>query len=332
MPAPDYTGSAAQDPRQVSLVIGTSAGAALELNQFRLVFQVRRGDYFNPNTVDVKVYNLSREYAQMLAQAEYTQLVLKAGYPGSYGQIFSGQISQRRIGRESQLDTYVAFTAADGDRAYNFATCVYTVPAGNAASNRALAGMLAAMQAAAGSQGITQGYAPSFQQDVFYRGRVYFGDAKDEIRDFCGSRNLLPSIQDGALTLIPDNNFIPGNPVVLSANTGMIGTPEQTINGIQVKCLLNPNIKIGQLVRIDGTVTPYRYPLDIGSLANNQFVAQTIKIDGAGMYYVMTANHEGDTRGQAWYSSLTCLSVDASVTAAYTQQLAVTDIGPVPSY
>jgi hypothetical protein len=31
-------------------------------------------------------------------------------------------IAQARIGRENQTDSYVDFTAADGDEAYNFST------------------------------------------------------------------------------------------------------------------------------------------------------------------------------------------------------------------
>ena len=39
-----------------------------------------------------------------------------------------------------------------------------------------------------------------------------------------------------------------------------------------------------------------------------------IKTNADGLYYVMRANHVGDTRGQDWYTDLLCLSVDATVT------------------
>ena len=36
--------------------------------------------------------------------------------------------------------------------------------------------------------------------------------------------------------------------------------------------------------------------------------------DQKGLYYVMVANHTGDTRGQNWYTDMTCLAVDATLT------------------
>ena len=60
--------------RQLSLIVADKSGAGLELNQFRVVFHVNRGDYQNPNTADIRVYNLSRKTANQLAAKEFTQL------------------------------------------------------------------------------------------------------------------------------------------------------------------------------------------------------------------------------------------------------------------
>ena len=93
----------------------------------------------------------------------------------------------------------------------------------------------------------------------------------------------------------------------------MIGIPEQTQNGIRVRCLLNPNIKIGQIIKIEGTINQFR--LDTASLAGvtNANIQRSNKLNGQGLYYVMYAQHTGDTRGNPWYTDLICLSVDATV-------------------
>src|SRR5258708_39231662 len=49
--------------RQLSLIVANKGGAGLELNQFHVTFHVNRGDYQNPNTADIRVYNLSRQTA-----------------------------------------------------------------------------------------------------------------------------------------------------------------------------------------------------------------------------------------------------------------------------
>ena len=50
--------------------------------------------------------------------------------------------------------------------------------------------------------------------------------------------------------------------------------------------------------------------------------------DGSGYYYVMVANHSGDTRGQPWYTDLTCLAVDATLIPDAIQQQAT---APAPN-
>jgi hypothetical protein len=45
----------------------------------------------------------------------------------------------------------------------------------------------------------------------------------------------------------------------------------------------------------------------------------------------MRADHTGDTRGQNWYSDLTCLSVDATVTNVEALN-ALFYTGPVPVF
>lgn len=38
----------------------------------------------------------------------------------------------------------------------------------------------------------------------------------------------------------------------------------------------------------------------------------SIKTNADGLYYVMVANHQGETRGDPWRTDLTCLAVDAT--------------------
>lgn len=124
-----------------------------------------------------------------------------------------------------------------------------------------------------------------------------------------------------------------GVPVITSA-TGMIGLPEQTQNGIRIKTLLNPNIKIGQAIKIDNkSVQGYRFGLGLSQQASNGMLDQTIKLNADGLYYVMIADHQGDTRGQEWYSDLLCLAIDASIPQNYIPRQGVNgDVGSIKRY
>jgi hypothetical protein len=95
----------------------------------------------------------------------------------------------------------------------------------------------------------------------------------------------------------------------------MVSVPEATDQGISVQILMNPLIKIGQRVQISSTdivqttIREQGYP----NYTSINYVASVSP--GLGVYRVMVAEHQGDTRENEWYSSLTCLQVDPSAAA-----------------
>lgn len=332
--------------RKLSLIVADKSGKGLELGNLRVVFEVRRGDTQTPNTCDVRVYNLSTATSNLLRHrgaSEFTQLSLKVAYQDQpLAQIFWGSIKQVRQGREDQKNSYIAITAADGDEPYNFAPVAFTLAAGSTPQN-AVASMLGVMAQASlgsptggsGGQTITQGYSPTLSTNRSIRGRCYYGMTKDELRDLAASQDCTWSIQDGKLTFIPKTGYIPGPPVLITPSTGLIGVPEQTQNGLAIRTLLNPAVKIGQTIKLDSTdINELRLGVDTQSVASNLTLQQgAAKQNADGLYYVMRAEHFGDTRGTAWYSDLTCLAVDATVTPpSSVAQAAVAPANAVPRY
>jgi hypothetical protein len=304
--------------RQLKLVVSSDT-QEIDFGALWCSFTVKRGDFQTPNNLTARIYNLSQQTANTISKQEFTTVTLSAGYPGDVGLLFQGSIKQFRQGRLNQLDSYVDITAADADEAYNFAPISATVPAGSEPDSiRSL--LQAAFAKASQSQAITQGYTPNFVPNQLVRGRVLYGMARDEARAFANQNQCKWSFQNGAVTYIPWVSYVPGGEVpVISVSTGLIGVPEQTQSGIHIKTLLNSSIKIGQLVKLDSQVNQFLFALDRPSQVNNAAIAMQNKLapssgDQQGLYYVMVANHTGDTRGQDWYTDFTCLSVDATLT------------------
>jgi hypothetical protein len=313
--------------RQINLVVATASGSGLDFGNFRCTFTVRRGDGQTPNSLDARIYNVSDATANTISKNEFTTISLSAGYPGGVGLLFRGNIVQFRKGRVNQLDSYVDITAADGDEAYNYAFMSTTVPANTTqGSIRDL--IQSSFARHSGSQAITAGYAPQFPQNTSIRGEVFCGMTRNICRNFADQNNCKWSFDNGALTFIPWNSYSPGTIPEISVNTGLIGVPEQTQAGINIRTLLNPAIKVGQLIQLKGTVNRFRFGLDLPSTATNGAVDQInpvtgqtesfglaaqIKTNSQGLYYVLGADHTGDTRGQNWYTDLTCLAVDATI-------------------
>lgn len=297
--------------RKATLIIGDDE-EALDLSEMRFRFAIRRGDIQTPNSCDVRIYNLSQTTAQKIKK-EFTRVLLQAGYEGNFGTIFDGTIKQIRRGRENPTDTYIDVTAADGDSAYNYSVTSISLAAGQTAPANAIETIIRGMA----MHGVNKGYVPdNLPGAPLPRGEVHYGMSRDILRKLASSSDAAWSIQDGKVDVIPLTSYKPSDEIpVITAATGMVGLPEQTQNGIRVRVLLNPKMKIGQLIKIDNkSILQMRYSMNNAIEAQQLTEALGHKLDDDGFYYVMIADHTGDTRGSAWYTDIICLAVDATMT------------------
>lgn len=318
--------------RKVSLTLNGENVEPIDFSALRFRFAIRRGDIQTPNSADIRVYNVAPDTAYR-AQKEFSRLILQAGYEGNYGVIFDGVIKQIRRGRESATDTYLDITAADGDSAYNFAIVNASLAAGSTPADQTNA-VMQGME----PWGVDPGYFPwdedaSPPQNGLPRGKVLWGMCRDAMREIGKNTGSSWSIQDGKVNFVPDNAYLPGEIPVINAATGMIGMPEQTQNGIKVKCLLNPNIKIGGVIKLDNaSIQQLRYGLAVADTPANLMNKEVVKTNDDGLYRVLVADHTGDTRGNDYYTDIICISVDGTIPLSYVNRLAVGDPGPVKPY
>lgn len=291
--------------------VGTGIRNGLDLSQFRIKFSVKRSDSPVPNTADIIVYNVDFESALRI-QREFTQVTLQAGYPGNFGVIFQGNIRQVIIGRESATDTFINIIAGDGDRAYNFAIVNTSLAKGSKASDQINTAITAMTE-----KGVTEGFVDDLPVNELPRGKVMFGSAKKFLRNIAKTTERSWSIQDGKVNFVYRTAYLPGEQVVITSKTGMIGTPQQTNEGVNVKCLLNPNIQIAGRVYLDNeNIQIQKLNLEQIAAARGDVKAinalQPRKLNASGSYRVYVLEHQGDTRGTEWYTSLICLDIDIS--------------------
>lgn len=283
----------------------------LDLSNMRFSFDIKAMDVESPNNAAIRVYNLSHD-TEVRIRNEFSRVVLQAGYDNSFGKVFDGTIKQFRVGRLSSTDTYLDILAADGDLAYNWALVSRSLAAGSTVGDRIKASVDAMeKEGVQGSQvllNLTGGVLP--------RGKVLFGLPRVYMNQCARTSRSTWSIQNGQVKVIPLSGFLPDEVVVLNGQTGLIGRPEQTVDGIRARCLINPNIQVGGRVQIDNKAinqtlqqTPGAAPVPYNQWAGLQILAN-IATDG--IYRVLVIEYEGDTRGQPWYMDLVLLAIDAS--------------------
>lgn len=289
--------------RTCKLIVSGNDGTGLDLSELRIKFVVKRSDTMTPNVADIRVYNLEEQTAIRIRK-EFTKVTLQAGYQGNYGVIFQGNIKQVIVGRESATDTFIDIVAGDGDRAYNFAVVNATIAKGSTQTDQVNAAI-----GAMTPKGVTAGHLSDMPTSQLPRGKAMFGNARNYLRDAAQTTQSSWSIQDEKVTFVAKKAYLPGERVVLTSKTGMVGTPQQTNEGVNVKCLLNPNIKIASRIQIDNaSIARFKINLAVPNSAAN--IPAPLTADG--VYYVLVVEHAGDTRGVEWYSSLICLNIDVT--------------------
>lgn len=300
--------------RKATLVVSNGT-LGLNLSELRFKFQTCNSDAETPNMLYVRVYNLKKETASQIG-AEFNTVTIQAGYEnGNFGIIFQGTIKQTAAGRERNVDNYVDIWAADGDHFFNYGIANQSLAAGATPADVIKA--VVSAQVSGGqkikfsddAQGMITGGALGTVQTLS-RGKVLWGMARDYATDWTNTYGFRWSIQNGEFVLVRNTGYRPGEAVVLSSTTGLIGVPDATDGGVTARALLNPLIRIGCLVQIaQGDLN--RITTQQQGLKRKENPAATITT-AAGFYRVMQAEFSGDTRGQPWYVDLVCLAVDVS--------------------
>lgn len=299
--------------RRCSLLLLDGGDEALELSDLHVQFDIKQEDIGSPDNARIRVENLSRDMESQV-QKRYQRVVLQAGYWGApYGVLFTGTIKQFRKGRADAKTTYLEILAADGDIAYNYALLSETLAAGSTPKQRAdaIVKKMSEKDTKPGNIDMpnTGGITP--------RGKVLFGLGRVLLRQITNDRGASWNMLRGKLNITPLDGYLPGEAVVLSATTGLIGRAEQTEQGVLARCLINPQIRVGGLVMIDNKSinTIEAAPGEViagGQMPFDRYgpPQRFADIAADGLYRVYVAEFSGDTRGHEWYCDLIALAVN----------------------
>ena len=348
--------------RHFELQLLDQNGQGISLSDFKVTFNI---EWFNISTTTrvgtIKIYNLSATTSNMILGSEFSTVRLIAGYDGiaptvdasqvgvvrninqsdvgqtdgqNFGTIFTGDIRYSMTGKDNPVDSFVLIQAGDTDAAFITSITSQTIAAGYTVAdvNNALMKDFAAT-------GATEGRTPAMPPTVFPRGRVLHGLTRTFMDNVASQCNATWMFVDGKREMVTDDEVV-HEAIVLNSNTGLVGMPQQTMgNGVNVRCLINPNIRVNGLIQLDQK-SVYRTQLgsdDIalsggritdqnvdGNISLNGTTAQPASIATDGVYIVRGIMYTGDTRGQAWYMDMMCEArgaADLGTQAAYNRGL-----------
>lgn len=286
--------------RQYELIIGNyQTGQGLLITDLQVTFDISKSsdNKKKTNSATIEIYNLSDDHIKLLG-TDYPAAVFSAGFldTGGVKRLFSGQVTHVST-RKSGTERATQITMGTGYTELNHQVLSEFVPEGQppkAAAERLI-------KAIGADRGVFNG--TNLNNPLIY-GYPLSGTPKEMLDEICEKYSCNWQLDDGVV-YIHDNDR--GNSenfqlaYVISEGTGLIDTAYRVSGdrqrskkdkakkpGIQMKILLNPDIRAGDIIRLEDTL---------------------IK----GWFKVDTLRHSGGWRSPGWYTEIRATSLEKVV-------------------
>ena len=259
--------------RRYELQIGSDSQSVV-INNLQISFFVDKTITDEPNKSKIEIYNLNLENRNKLINKEFKKVVLFAGYDEPR-LVFAGEINNAYTTRKD-LDYITTLECGDGQTDYAKTKIYTTLKAGTKESD-VVKNCLDKMKKT------NKGAIDLPKEKTYQRAKILCGKPREFLKVIAKNNNANWHILDGNLNILPKDKVLSNTDgFVLSLDTGMIGSPEISDDGLKVSCLLNPKLNIGGLVRVKSILSEYD-----------------------GDYKIIKLSHSGDFLGDTWKTDLT---------------------------
>lgn len=268
--------------RRYTLTVGTTQIKGEPGSGLRIAFKVHKTIGTEPNTAEIKIYNLSKDTRDKM-KSRGSPVVLSAGYDQTEATIFSGD--SRAITHEQQGPTWVTkIQGGEGERIFAFNRFNKSYAAGVSLAT-VLREAVASTSLNPGNLNAALAEAPRGGLTTYTRGYAAHGRTIATIEALAKSIGFNVSVQGDTLQFLR-NGVAPGGAVLLSPGTGLVGSPtfsspEKKNDPVRVlaRSLLQPTIICGGQVSI-----------------------QSEQVKGA--FRVQKLDHSGDFGNSEWYTTI----------------------------
>jgi hypothetical protein len=272
-----------------TLLLEGKGGTGLDVE-----FTIRKTLKPDPNSCTLTIYNLNKDHRKALEQSTtvitgpqsppgtggvVVPVRIDAGYVNATSQIWLGELRASQTSHAGS-DYTTILTTGDGDKAIARQRVNVAMGPGTTSAT--------AMRNLLNALGIGQGNLPKALNllnkqgaaQLYVNGAVLKGLAADHMTDLMRSAGLEWSVQNGQLQVLNLGQPLDGQAVLISEDSGMVGSPTVDTKGIlSVTTLMIPDLKPGVKVSVQ---------------------AESL----SGGYRVIACEYTGDTLGKEWYCKL----------------------------
>ena len=257
-------------------------------NSLRVTFELVQTLYGFPMQAKFRIYNLRRDMVRAF-QNDALHIRFSAGYGGTLRELFRGKVYNVHALRENE-DSIMELYATDGELWHSGGSEFSATFSKGALLRDIVFRVRQAMKGVSGGSLAVLG-TKKITSPLSLHGKCH-----TIMNDLAKAHNFWWSVQFGDLVLIDKNGAVAKEEVIkINRNSGMIGSPALTLVGVDVTCLLNPDIRPFRLIQVDSLTPNVNIP--------NLYTLKTPQTLGEGLYRVDQVTHRGDSRGDQWESS-----------------------------
>lgn len=233
--------------RQYTITValpGTSLG--VQITGLKCVFSVKKNLKGTPNTVNLKIWNLSEVTRKAIQALPTCTVQIDAGYLDQVSTIFLGDVRTHSTTIENDTDWVTEMAAGDGEKAIQHARVSVSLRKGSSIQ-QVLTTLVAALGVDPGNtaQAVAQ-LAP--YGSMFTMGTVLSGSASREMTRVLSSVGMNWSVQNGKLQILKIAAVVAGGALLLTPQSGLIGSPSIDKDGfLNCKVLMIPDTFPGRL-------------------------------------------------------------------------------------
>lgn len=275
---------------------------------------------------DMSIYNCNAETQQTLIK-QYDTLSIYAGYQATANQqnqlLFKGEIFQPSWDRRNVVDFRLGLRAMIGLKqlGYNFNNFAM-------GPNSSQADVVAKI-AQECSAAVGQVDNDTLNKVRSVRGQIVYGRPMDILTKIAQANNLYFWVDENGINIRSLSSQGQAGPVNelgesdaeqasiiysppltggssaaadSSISYSLLGTPQQTPEGVSFTVLMDGRIKIGTVIQLKNTA------IITQALTPGQGYPPILSADGR--YIVRSFHHEGDTRGNPWYTHVDALTLN----------------------
>ena len=157
---------------------------------------------------------------------------------------------------------------------------------------------------------LTGVYEAKIDEDIgkktFEKDTVIMGTAEDILINQFGFK---PYVDNNCLNVFSDRSIVKGEPIKITPDKGLLESPRRTQNGVKIKMLFEPSLRVGQVVTLQAgmeqtyndtqfVISGFKHYGSISSVRDSQTISEVELIRGKAGYFrtpknVVVANTKG---------------------------------------